>query len=497
MYDKTPVYPHQQHLPYAHEPLKSIYVCQRLLTTILLVPLWLIYYSILPRSFRPRPSWSITQIIVVKFTKRIYRVTEVAGVTWGTRDPTQEPDEKSLNETRFAWAPPLPDELCTGIVNDDQVLRQRVGTFIWPKILPPSARLRNVIKSGGGRLPESHSLEQNVSLSKNIPNDSVTTFSTPASRYKLPKIDAPIEDTLPYLGAAAKDLDVEAGAADCPRHVIGLYLHGGGYCHMSAHEKAGSSRVPRRLMKVRITIFGRIRVVMSCSNRTTSSKRFTVRSFNWDSSSTLTFPVAVEYRLLQHAPVPGALQDAAAVYAHLVTHHLGAHKGPDGKYRYPDAPTPSHVRVHDAPTTQDPVLGTSTLSIGQTSDCETRLGPILSDTEASPLAETGHQRHVETVQREDGQPDSVEPLISGNDATPHSHDNSVHLTQAKSDAVAVARRPHIILIGDSAGGNLVLALARWIRDEGVLPAPDGMLLLSPSCDPCTPRSMVNGPDSLT
>ena len=42
----------------------------------------------------------------------------------------------------------------------------------------------------------------------------------------------------------------------------------------------------------------------------------------------------------------------------------------------------------------------------------------------------------------------------------------------------------IVLIGDSAGGNLVLALARWIRDEGVLPPPHGLLLLSPSCDPC-------------
>jgi hypothetical protein len=39
-------------------------------------------------------------------------------------------------------------------------------------------------------------------------------------------------------------------------------------------------------------------------------------------------------------------------------------------------------------------------------------------------------------------------------------------------------RTKIILIGDSAGGNLVLALARWIRDEGLLPPPDGMLLLS-------------------
>ncbi|BGP02610.1 hypothetical protein NBRC10513v2_003712 [Rhodotorula toruloides] len=41
----------------------------------------------------------------------------------------------------------------------------------------------------------------------------------------------------------------------------------------------------------------------------------------------------------------------------------------------------------------------------------------------------------------------------------------------------------VILIGDSAGGNIVLALARWIRDEKKLAAPGGLLLLSPWCDP--------------
>lgn len=38
----------------------------------------------------------------------------------------------------------------------------------------------------------------------------------------------------------------------------------------------------------------------------------------------------------------------------------------------------------------------------------------------------------------------------------------------------------VVLIGDSSGGNLVLALARWLRDEGHLPLPDGLLLLSVS-----------------
>jgi len=35
--------------------------------------------------------------------------------------------------------------------------------------------------------------------------------------------------------------------------VIELYPHVGVYCHLSAHEKSGTSRVPHRLMKTRIT----------------------------------------------------------------------------------------------------------------------------------------------------------------------------------------------------------------------------------------------------
>jgi hypothetical protein len=267
MYDKTPVYPHQQHLPWAHEPLKSIYVFQRLLTTILLVPLWVLYYSILPRSLRPRPSWSITQIVVVKFTKRIYKVTEVAGVTWGTRDPTLEPNEKSLKETRFVWVPPLPPGLCTGIVNDDQVLPQKVGTYAWPKLAPPSAHLRAHVKgSGDGRLSEHAYFQQNPSGDMHTvgwpyeSNDDITAANTPAALYKLPKMDVHEEEALHSSGDAIKNLDIEASAADSPPPVIGLYLHGGGYCHMSAHETSGTSRIPLRIMKVCVRQFGHVRI---------------------------------------------------------------------------------------------------------------------------------------------------------------------------------------------------------------------------------------------
>ena len=179
----------------------------------------------------------------------------------------------------------------------------------------------------------------------------------------------------------------------------------------------------------------------------------------------LTFTLAVEYRLLQHAPVPGALQDAAAVYAHLVTHHLGAFKGPDGKYHYPypNSPVASHADVHISPPPHP--------------DSDTLPPSISRKSSAVPSVSFPTQGYVE-------RDDLVEPQISGNDASPHSPVNPVYSTQSTTDRVAAARRPRIILIGDSAGGNLVLALARWIRDEGVLPPPDGMLLLSPSCDPC-------------
>lgn len=52
----------------------------------------------------------------------------------------------------------------------------------------------------------------------------------------------------------------------------------------------------------------------------------------------------------------------------------------------------------------------------------------------------------------------------------------------RQDAESKISRPacRIVLIGDSSGGNLALALARWIRDEGKLPMPHGLLLLSVS-----------------
>jgi hypothetical protein len=57
----------------------------------------------------------------------------MAGVVWGVRDHTKEPEQASLKETRFQWIDPLPKELQKGILDDQEVPCVKVGTFVWPK----------------------------------------------------------------------------------------------------------------------------------------------------------------------------------------------------------------------------------------------------------------------------------------------------------------------------------------------------------------------------
>ncbi|EIN08300.1 hypothetical protein PUNSTDRAFT_126394 [Punctularia strigosozonata HHB-11173 SS5] len=438
IYDQHPVYPHQAHLRFAYEPFKSIYVWWRLLTTLIVTGLWTVYYTFMPRRFRPRPSWSLLQIIIVKFYRRIFKVTEVAGVTWGTRDPQAECDNRTLRETRFEWVPALPEELRTGVLVDEKVSFQKVGTFIWPKSAPcivGDSSYRDSESSNGKQSAESANTQV-----QNKPS--------------------------------VADVDAEQ-TVGAPK-VIGVFMHGGGYTQMSAHEKAGTSRIPRRLVE----------------------------------DKTFTEIHAVEYRLLQHGPCPAALQDAAAVYSHLVRFHPGlrAVKGEDGVWRYPHDPpsAKSHPsRKHNIPgmETDDsdespwsspegtPMTGYKIPSgLGHEIPNE---GPSTT-TEYANVSETGVPLHINA----EGQPVR----------SPLPNTNSVNGAGGKAmrdgNSPQGGRQTKIVLIGDSAGGNLVLGLARWIRDEGVLPMPDGLLLLSPSCDPShafplTPSSYIPRPHAST
>ena len=320
LYDIHPPHPHTSHFPFSREPYKILYVLYRLTTTLLLVPYWVAKYSLfsilqsltpskchlLSRYLsRPRPSWSLRQVIYIGFTRRMYKVTELAGVTWGTRDPLEEPAQQSMKETAFVWVPPLREVWRTGVLGvgttadggrrSAKVDFTRVGCFVWPK---------------------ERTLDRSVAVDVDMENES--------------------ED---------------AGKFGDNIKLVGVFMHGGGYCHMSAHECSRTSRIPRGLIKVR----------RPCRSLSPDSYLYVKQRH------LLHAIYSVEYRLLQHAPFPAALMDAAAVYAHVL--------------------------------------------------------------------------------------DLYAPLIA----------------QGKCK---------VILVGDSSGGNLALALARWVRDEGHLRIPDGLLLFS-------------------
>ncbi|GAA5851334.1 hypothetical protein JCM8547_004211 [Rhodosporidiobolus lusitaniae] len=267
--------------------LKWLYCTNRVSSTLFLLPVWAIKYAF---STRPRKSWSLAETLLVDFTRRVSAITDMAGVQHATRDPTAEPDPSSLKETRFEWVPGIAGELCAGVCDDQNVRPlKRVGTFIW---------------------------ERADDVREDYANGS----------WKDNEVEREDDD---YDEESVTGTVDEVGNGD----LVGIYFHGGGYTHFSAHENAQTSAIPRRLML-----------------------------YNYFQSIH-----AVEYRLLPNSSFPAALQDGLSVYAHLIRQGVPAHK--------------------------------------------------------------------------------------------------------------------IVLIGDSAGGNIILAMARWLKDEKKLPQVGGLLLLSPWCDP--------------
>lgn len=143
-------------------------------------------------------------------------MTEVAGVTWGTRDPTVAPDPTTLQETRFVWADPLPVSMRTGIVEGGGVEFKRVGCYVWPKEEP-------VIIT-----------KAKSAISSNSKGSSPSASSSSSAKMVL-----------------SSNQGTE-GSEEIP--LVGIFMHGGGYCHMSAHETSRTSRIPRGLIQVKVSI---------------------------------------------------------------------------------------------------------------------------------------------------------------------------------------------------------------------------------------------------
>lgn len=182
--------------------LKWLYCTHRVGSSLALLPYWAIKYAL---GKRPRPSWSIRETLLIDFTRRVSAISDQAGVQHATRDPTEEPKRDSLKETRFEWAPGIAGDLCCGVLDDCEVHPlERVGTFIWER-------------------------------AEDVRVD-YTRFNDKGTR----------EDA----GDDASILSYGQDGGD-KGDLVGVYLHGGGYTHFSAHENAQTSAIPRRLMEVR------------------------------------------------------------------------------------------------------------------------------------------------------------------------------------------------------------------------------------------------------
>lgn len=183
--------------------LKWFYCTHRVGSSLALLPYWAIKYAL---GKRPRPSWSIRETLLIDFTRRVSAICDRAGVQHAVRDPTKEPKPDELKETRFEWVPGLAGDDCCGVLDDEEVKPLgQVGTFIWER-------------------------DDDVGATYNMLNGK-----------------APIDhdETMSHLSFQPSIAGGDGG------DLVGIYLHGGGYTHFSAHEHAQTSVIPRRLMQVR------------------------------------------------------------------------------------------------------------------------------------------------------------------------------------------------------------------------------------------------------
>jgi len=113
------------------QPFKGLYILQRALSTLLLVPYWVIKYC--RASSRPRPTWTLSETVFVMALRRMMRINEATGVMLECTDKAEEVDDRSLKETSFVWLPPIEGPLIKGTAKSEAVKPTRIPGYVWPQ----------------------------------------------------------------------------------------------------------------------------------------------------------------------------------------------------------------------------------------------------------------------------------------------------------------------------------------------------------------------------
>ncbi|KAG8743302.1 hypothetical protein FRC10_012265 [Ceratobasidium sp. 414] len=94
-----------------YEPFRTGFLAYRVISVLVKLPFWALYYSI-PRN-RPRASWSWRKAIMLNLAKCLNELSTRTGRFWN-RDPTKEVPQKECKGARFTWIEPVPRNLITG-----------------------------------------------------------------------------------------------------------------------------------------------------------------------------------------------------------------------------------------------------------------------------------------------------------------------------------------------------------------------------------------------
>ncbi|KAF8079281.1 Alpha/Beta hydrolase protein [Lyophyllum atratum] len=117
----------------ARQPLKGLYVSIRLLSLVVNVPLWTLYYAVFSS---PRASWTLKEAVLVRLFRYLMPLNALCDLAPLTTDKSQEVPQSKLKETSFIWLEPAEDALITGVARDAKVGPVRIPGYIWPKETP-------------------------------------------------------------------------------------------------------------------------------------------------------------------------------------------------------------------------------------------------------------------------------------------------------------------------------------------------------------------------
>ena len=113
------------------QPFKGLYILQRALSTLALVPYWTIKYY--RASARPRRTWTLSETLCVLVLRRMMRINEATGIMLECTDKTKEVDDRLLKETSFVWLPPAEDSQVKGTAKSEDVKPTRIPGYVWPR----------------------------------------------------------------------------------------------------------------------------------------------------------------------------------------------------------------------------------------------------------------------------------------------------------------------------------------------------------------------------